>query len=188
MPHKNNDFYVICSIFEVSTMTIRYQPIQSSDYDIFHQLLNEYFRSGEDADTPQEEVDAFIRALFDMLLSGKISGCLVDADGCAAGFVLWMKVTAKSEFSQIPGFGTILEIGLRKTHRNSGFGKAMVAHAERQMIAGGVDGLYVSAYGPAQGFWKKCGYRDNGTAAANGLPIFIKDISNFQDVPSPPVI
>jgi ribosomal protein S18 acetylase RimI-like enzyme len=65
-----------------------------------------------------------------------------------------MKDTAESSFSQIPGFGTILEIGLCKTHRNRGIGKDMVAHAERHMTAGGVDGLYVSAYGPAQGFWK----------------------------------
>jgi GNAT superfamily N-acetyltransferase len=157
-------------------MDISYANINSGDYDIFHRLMTEYYREAEDKDTPQEDIDAFVRLLFDMILSGKISGCFAVVNQCTAGFVLWMKDTAQSEFSTMPGYGTILEIGLDKEFRNRGIGKALVGFAEQQMNAGGVDGLYVCAYGPAQGFWLKCGYRDSKGIAKNGLPVLIKDI------------
>jgi hypothetical protein len=48
--------------------------------------------------------------------------------------------------------------------------------ARDHCTAGGADGLYICAYGPAQGFWIKCGYRDSKRIAKNGLAVLIKDI------------
>ncbi len=157
-------------------MDISYANINSGDYDTFHSLMTCYYREAEDKDTPQEDINAFIRLLFDRIMSGEIGGCFAVVNDCTAGFALWMKDTAQSEFSEILGFGTILEIGLDKEFRNRGIGASLAGFAERQMLAGGVDGLYVCAYGPAQGFWLKCGYRDSKRIAKNGLPILIKDI------------
>lgn len=38
----------------------------------------------------------------------------------------------------------------------------------------GISSFYVSAYGPAEVFWEKCGYVKTEKMASNGLPIFIK--------------
>ena len=42
-----------------------YIEICENDYNAFHQLLSTYYREGEDADTPQEEIDTFIRFMFE---------------------------------------------------------------------------------------------------------------------------
>jgi ribosomal protein S18 acetylase RimI-like enzyme len=157
-------------------MEIDYKEIDHNTYDVFHTLMTDYFRNGEDKDTPQEEIDAFIQLLFDKVTSGGISGRIAEMDQCAAGFVLWMKDTAGCDFSQLPGFGTILEIGITKQYQHKGIGKAMVAFTEKQLTLRGVDGLYVCAYGPAQDFWIKCGYQDSKRLASNGLPIFTKRV------------
>ena len=38
---------------------MEFADIQSIAYDAFYGLLNEYYREGEDAQTAQEEIDAF---------------------------------------------------------------------------------------------------------------------------------
>ncbi len=155
-------------------MNVTWIRFAEENYPSVHRMMVDYYRSGEDADTPQEVVDGFIRKLFDMALAGRIDGRLVRADGEDAGFVLWMKDEAGADFSALPGHGTILEIGLRPEFRGCGLGRSMVAYAEAQMRLLGVDGLYVAAYGPAQGFWAKCGYADSGSTGAGGLPLCVK--------------
>jgi GNAT superfamily N-acetyltransferase len=57
---------------------------------------------------------------------------------------------------------------LEKEFRNLGIGTSLAGFVEQRMTAGGADGLYVCAYGPAQGFWIKCGYRDSKRIAKTG--------------------
>lgn len=84
------------------------------------------------------------------------------------------------EFAEMPGLGTILEIGLIPSCRASGLGKEFVRYIEENMRKKEVRQCYVSAYGPAQKFWAHCGYVENGRKASNGLPIMVKDIVNSQ--------
>lgn len=90
------------------------------------------------------------------------------------GFILYMKDTKESDYSEKPGFGTIAEIGLKEGYRNQGLGKIFVDYAEAELNQLGVEGCYVSAYGPARSFWKRCGYEERGEVASNGLPIYVK--------------
>lgn len=147
---------------------MEFRPI--TDYAQFHHLLTEYYRDGADADTPQEAIDGVIRYLFDLYAQDDISGCIA-WEGEPVGFALWQLDTPDSPFSQKPGWGTILEIGLTPKFRGRGYGSALVCHAENAVQA---QNRYVCAYGPAEGFWKKCGYRDSGELATNGLKLFIK--------------
>ena len=87
------------------------------------------------------------------------------------GFVLWNVDSEDSPFSQKPGFGTILEIGVRKNVRRAGIGRKLVNLAEDLMRT---DRFYVCAYGPAQMFWSRLGYEFSGETAENGLPIMVK--------------
>lgn len=147
------------------------------DYAIFHELATAYYREGEDADTPQEEIDGFIQYLFEQLCDHTIDGCFAKVGNDYIGFALWGIDTKDFAFSEMPGFGTIMEIGLLPSYRASGLGKEFVAHIEMCIRKKGVNQCYVSAYGPAQKFWSHCGYAENGANASNGLPIMVKDIS-----------
>ncbi len=146
------------------------------DYDSFHELLNPYYREGEDANTPQEQIDGFIQMLFDMVQQGKISCRLLAKDGANIGFVLWAIDRDDFDFSEMPGMGTILEIGVEKPYRRSGAGSKIVHYVEDQLRKSGMRQCYVSAYGPAQEFWKHCGYQFQGANASNGLPMMVKSL------------
>ena len=78
-----------------------FQPI--TDYELFHSLLTAYYREGEDADTPQEQLDGFVGYLFDLLKKETISGALV-WDEKPVGFVLWALDSEELPFSNKPGF------------------------------------------------------------------------------------
>lgn len=153
-----------------------YVQMGPEDYAPFHELACAYYREGEDADTPQEEMDAFIASLFEMVRSHEIEGCFARIGEKTIGFALWAVDAEGFRFSEMPGFGTILEIGLAKDYRASGLGKAFVAHIERAFLEKDITRCYVSAYGPAQTFWARCGYRENGKKASNGLPMMVKEL------------
>lgn len=159
-----------------NTGKVNYIAIAEGDYDAFHELLNEYYRDGEDADTAQEEIDAFIRLLFDKVLAHEIEGCLVKEEDRHIGFALWGVDTEDFDFSEMPGYGTIMEVGFTGGSRASGHGKELVSYIEGCLREKGITQCYVSAYGPAQEFWEHCGYADSGKTAENGLPIMIKGL------------
>lgn len=157
-------------------VNIEYKRIDKEDYPLFHELLTEYYRKAEDADTPQTILDEFIQQLFDMVMDHLIQGSLIKSNMELAGFVLWMIDKKDSNFSQIPGYGVILEIGTRQAYRNKGIGKLIVKYAEEQMIEAKAVGLYVTSCGLASAFWEKCGYANTYKNAFNNLPIYIKSI------------
>ena len=157
-------------------MTLFFEPLSPAHFPAFHRLLTEYYRTAEDSDTPEDVIDAFIRRLFDSTLSGELHGCLAACETEYAGFALWKKDDGCGDFAEIANYGTILEIGLAPEFQGKGLGRALVAHVEKELLALGVEGLYVCAYGPAQRFWSACGYRDAQKTAANGLPIFTKAV------------
>lgn len=153
---------------------MKFQELCREDYPVFHELLTAYYRDGEDADTEQAVLDGFIESLFSMVMEHKIQGALMAHEGEAVGFVLWMIDTPDGIFSEIPGYGTFLEIGVSPTCRGNGFGFQAVKHVEMQMRQKGVEHFYVSVYPPADGFWTKCGYEKTDAVASNGLFIYKK--------------
>ena len=147
---------------------MEYCPI--TDYETFHSLLEPYYRDGEDADTSQEELDAFIDYLYRLVKDGTISGCVALQEK-TVGICLWWIDVPELPFSNKPGWGTILEIGLLPEYRGKGLGRELADYAISQMD---VSCFYVCAYGPAESFWEKCGYTDSGRLATNGLKLLIK--------------
>ena len=153
-----------------------YIEICEDDYSMFHELANAYYREGEDADTPQEVIDSFVRLIFDKVVNNEIYGCFVKDEQRYVGFALWAVDSDDFAFREMTGFGTILEIGLIPSYRSSGFGKNLVTYVENHLKKNKIAQCYVSAYGPAQKFWASCGYAENGLKAKNDLPIMIKTI------------
>ena len=142
-----------------------YIEIFEDDYSTFHELANAYYRDGEDADTSQEIIDSFIRLMFDKVINKEIYGCFVEDKHKYIGFALWAVDSEDFEFSKIPGFGTILEIGLIPSYRSHGLGKNLVTYVENNLQKKKIAQCYVSAYGPARKFWSGCGYTENGLKA-----------------------
>ena len=153
-----------------------YIEICENDYSAFHELANTYYREGEDADTPQEVIDSFVRMMFDKVINNEIYGCFVKDEQKYIGFALWAIDTEDFDFSEMQGLGTILEIGLTPSYRSFGLGKNLVTYVENSLQKSRIAQCYVSAYGPAQKFWTSCGYVENGKVASNGLPIMVKSI------------
>lgn len=156
------------------TATIDYRELRRDDYPVFREMLTAYYREGEDADTEQEVLDAFISDLFSMAIERKIDGCFICLEGEAVGFALWTIDTPDGAFSEIPGYGTILEIGIEPRFRGKGYGSLAVEHAERQMRLAGAEHFYVSVYPLADKFWTRCGYAKTENTASNGLFIYKK--------------
>ena len=46
---------------------MEFTEISTNDYPLFHDLLNDYYREGEDEGTEQEVIDSFIKLLFDLV-------------------------------------------------------------------------------------------------------------------------
>ena len=155
---------------------MEYVQIGEHDYSAFHKLADAYYREGEDAHTPQETIDSFIRMMFDKVIGREISGCFAKDGDTYIGFALWAVDTEDFAFREMPGFGTILEIGLIPSYRALGLGKKLVAYVETDLRKSKIAQCYVSAYGPAQKFWASCGYAPNGKTASNGLPLMLKTI------------
>ena len=154
-----------------------YTEINLKDYEAFHKLVDGYYREGEDENTPQEVMDSFIHMMFDKVTGREIDGCFAKDGNTYIGFALWAVDTEDFAFRQMPGFGTILEIGLIPSYRSSGLGRELVTRIEANLRERGITQCYVSAYGPAQKFWAACGYTENGKKASNGLPIMVKTIA-----------
>ena len=155
---------------------MEFVKISEHDYSEFHRLTNSYYREGEDENTPQEVIDSFVRLMFDKVINNELYGCFVKDEHKYIGFALWAVDSEDFEFSEMPGLGTILEIGLTPSYRSCGLGKKLVTYVENNLQKKNIVQCYVSAYGPAQKFWTSCGYIENGKVASNGLPIMTKTI------------
>ena len=155
---------------------MRFLSVTETEYPLIHSLMNDYYREGEDSQTSQDEIDGFIQYLYDLCLQGKIMGA-VAFETTPVGFVIWNIDTPEGAFCQKPGFGTILEIGINREFRHRGFGRKIAEYA-LSMIA--VLDYYVCAYGPAEAFWTKYGFRDSGEIAENGLKIYVRHDHGFE--------
>ena len=155
---------------------MRFVSVAETEYPLFHRLMNDYYREGEDAQTPQDELDGFIRMLYDFCAQGKIMGA-VAYDSVPVGFVLWNIDSSDGVFCQKPGFGTILEIGICPEFRRKNLGTQLVKHAIDQMP---VTDHYVCAYGPAETFWRHCGFWDSNEIGSNGLKIYVRQSDGFE--------
>lgn len=151
-----------------------FKDINQENFKLFHDFMNDYYRDGEDSDTSQDEIDRFIKKLFDLIQEKLMFGALSYYNNIFIGIVIWMKDSRNQDFSVMPGYGTIAEIGIIPSMRKKGLGCVLVDYAEKELIKLNIKGIYVTAYGPALNFWKKQGYMQSEEATSKGLPILIK--------------
>ena len=76
-------------------------PVTKEQFPVFHRLLTDYYRDGEDAQTPQEELDGFIEMLFELRTKGAVSGCIA-YEKDALGFIIYGLDTKDFPFSNKP--------------------------------------------------------------------------------------
>ena len=141
--------------------------------DALHDLLAAYYREGEDADTPQEELDGFIFYLTGLLESRILLGDIALDGETPVGFVLYALDGGDYPFPECPELGTIAEISVTPDRRAHGLGCELVQRAENA-LRDSCRQMYICAHASAQSFWEKRGYSPCGRTAANGLPLLIK--------------
>lgn len=108
--------------FPKEERTLKTVPVTKEQFPVFHRLLTDYYRDGEDAQTPQEELDGFIEMLFELCTEGAVSGCIA-YEKDALGFIIYGLDTKDFPFSNKPGCGTILEIGVVPSARGRRLGQ-----------------------------------------------------------------
>ena len=138
-------------------------------------MLTAYYREGEDADTPEAELEDFISLLLGLLEDGVLCGELLFKEHIPAGFVLFAMDAADYPFSECPGLGTIAEIGVVPSFRRQGCGRMLAAKAE-EALRKQTQEAYVCVHPSAEAFWRSCGYRPTGRTGGNDLPLFIKPL------------
>ncbi|MDF2868688.1 MAG: Acetyltransferase domain [Anaerocolumna sp.] len=157
-------------------MNMAYKKIDETNKHIFHKLMLDYYREGCDENTPQNILDDFIISLYNNIVTKSMYGRLIELDKKIIGFVIWMIDVDGNDYSEMPGYGTIAEIGIKAEYRNQGIGKKIVLFAEKKMMEMGVKGFYVTVYEPATKFWSNCGYTNTHNKGNNNLEIYSKKV------------
>ena len=152
-------------------MNLTYLPLNRRALSRLHDELIEYYRTPEETD---EALEGFVQTLFTLVRSGKILGNLVQSGDDAVGFVLYAADSRESDFSELPGHGTILALQVQESLRRQGIGSQIVHHVENE-LRGKVAGFYVCSLGNSQAFWEKLGYQASQEKATTGEVLFLKE-------------
>lgn len=152
-------------------MNLTYLPLNRRALNKLHDALIEYYRTPEETD---ESLEGFVQTLFTLVRTGKILGNLVECGDTPVGFVLYAADSRESDFSELPGHGTILALQVESAHQRQGIGTQIVRHVENDLRSK-VAGFYVCSVGTSQAFWEANGYQQSKEMASDGQPLLIKD-------------
>jgi len=152
-------------------MNLTYLPLNRRALLKLHDGLIEYYRTPEETD---EALEGFVQTLFTLVRNGKILGNLIQSGEEPVGFVLYAADSRDSDFSELPGHGTILALQVEAPLRRQGIGSQIVRHVENE-LRGKVAGFYVCSLGESRPFWEACGYRESKEKATTGEILFLKE-------------
>ena len=152
-------------------MNLTYLPLNRRALLKLHDGLIEYYRTPEETD---EALEGFVQTLFTLVRNGKILGNLIQSGEEPVGFVLYAADSRDSDFSELPGHGTILALQVEASMRRQGIGSQIVRHVENE-LRGKVAGFYVCSLGESRPFWEACGYRESKEKATTGEILFLKE-------------
>jgi len=152
-------------------MNLTYLPLNRRALLKLHDGLIEYYRTPEETD---EALEGFVQTLFTLVRNGKILGNLIQSGEEPVGFVLYAADSRDSDFSELPGHGTILALQVEASLRRQGIGSQIVRHVENE-LRGKVAGFYVCSLGESRPFWEACGYRESKEKATTGEILFLKE-------------
>ena len=152
-------------------MNLTYLPLNRRALTRLHDELIEYYRTSEETD---EALEGFVQTLFTLIRNGKILGNLIADGDNNVGFVLYAADSRESDFSELPGHGTILALQVQESLRRQGIGRQIVRHVENELRSQ-VAGFYVCSLGESQPFWEKCGYAASQEKTTIGEVLFLKE-------------
>ncbi len=152
-------------------MNLTYLPLGRRAQERLHNELIEYYRTPDETD---ETLEDFVKTLFSLIRKGKLYGNLVESDGDTVGFVLYAADSRDSDFSELPGHGTILALQVEPSHRRQGVGSQIVRHVENELRSK-VAGFYVCSLGESEPFWTACGYAASQEKTTAGEVLYLKE-------------
>lgn len=147
------------------------------DKKLTFELLNDdnkeaFFALLEECDVAQER----IRELYALTMADKVRARLCRLGAKPIGFITYMRDVEDAPFSQLPGHGTILNVGLTEAMRGQALSDKLIAYAEDDLRLSRVDGLYVTATKELIPFWQKHGYEKTNRLSTDYLPLLVKPV------------
>lgn len=150
----------------ILNMTAENQPA-------LHDLMLDYYRAA-DSESGDMVLDAYVETLLDLVNAQVLDCRLADQDGAALGFAIFTKDRKGTDFTEMPGYGTIMELYVLPEYQRRGIGTQLAQEAEKLLREQDVKGFYICAYEAANGFWEKLGYKDSGEVGTNEQALWIK--------------
>lgn len=157
-------------------MALQVLPLSGDTYADFSRMMKAYYQETIPQELPADVIDGYIQNLYRLVLTNDLRGGIA-ADGEVLGFALWEVDASGAVYSELPGYGTILELGIQPEYRGRGYGRQLTEYVQGRLLEEDVIGFYVCADETSREFWEKCGYRNvGGRTASNGLPMLLRGI------------
>lgn len=151
-------------------MSLTFDTVTGENKPLLQNLMVDYYRAGE----YQSMAEDYVQTLLD-LVEAQVLDLRLGMDAqTPVGFVLFTKDRKGTDFTEVPGCGTVMELYVVPELRGKGFGTSLVQCAEELLARQDVKGYYICGYQSADGFWEKLGYRDSGEKATNEQPLWVK--------------
>lgn len=143
-------------------------------HEPFAALVADYFIRELESDIPEDIVRGKLMELILKQWEQQILHIAIALeDGSPVGFSIYQIDTPKSDWCKREGWGFIREFYVSPGHRKQGIGSALAEYSDIHLRQLGAAQIYLTSDN-AIPFWLRCGYRDSGEQASNGLNILEK--------------
>jgi len=154
-----------------SNMEIR--KFTDSDFDAFAQMVGVYFIEDLKETLYNNPPIEMCKAMIQSVKDGITYLDLLHLDNTPIAFIMYQVDSLKSNWCEKEGYGFIREMYIRKDHRKQGYGKILVAHAEKELKKLSVPHIYLTSSNDP--FWLSVGYANTGEVCKkNNNNILIK--------------
>jgi len=157
---------------------VRFVNAVEDKYAFFPMMKWYYTRETIASANNQDAIEKYVDNIYHLLENGKLLGSIAYDENIPVGIVIYRIDREKEEtsYSVLPGYGSIVNIGLIDAYRHRGLGNEIVAYVESVLKEKGVKNMYVCSSGPSDKFWKENKFSFNGKASPSGQSILEKEI------------
>ncbi|GGH21722.1 GNAT family N-acetyltransferase [Paenibacillus segetis] len=150
------------------------RPFCNNDMCDFKGMFGDYFRNDFNIEISDIKLDAICLEIADNSVSEITPVDLIIVHEELVGFICYQIDNPNSDWCEREGWGFIREIYINRRFRGEGLGAKIVAHAEKELYAKGVEHIYLTS-DEAGEFWSLCGYEKTGKFSdINHDPIYEK--------------
>ncbi len=152
-----------------------FELLTPENYKILKDMMRAMYKETS-GNASEDEIEKQILQFFDLLQEGKIKARLSRKGSTYMGFIFYMKDEKNTPYTQISGYGTVLQLGVLPKYRTSGIGTLMLKYAEDELKFLNIEGYYVRVTDENKDFFKKQGYQKTRYFDENNCAIYKKSV------------